>query len=132
MIRPEDVRFHVPNDMQYDWAETSFFSIYLAEANVTAWTYVVARKGVGAIACDVEAIDRIRLSSSPCFKERYSPRLFAARRGLAPAGDGRRKRARNSAHEAVFRVVPSSAPKSTRPLPTPRWGRMAAANIQPP
>jgi hypothetical protein len=59
MIRSEDVRFHVPNDIQYDWAETSFFSIYLSEANVTAWTYVVARKGVGAIACDVEAIDRI-------------------------------------------------------------------------
>jgi hypothetical protein len=59
MIRPQDVRFHVPNDIQYDWAETSFFSIYLPEANVTAWTYVVARIGVGAIACDVEAIDRI-------------------------------------------------------------------------
>ena len=35
MIRPEDVRFHVPRDLQYDWAETSFFSIYLPEANVT-------------------------------------------------------------------------------------------------
>jgi hypothetical protein len=59
MIRPEDVGFHVPRDLQYDWAETSFFSIYLPEANVTAWTYLVARKGVGAIACDVEAIDKI-------------------------------------------------------------------------
>jgi len=59
MIRPEDVRFHVPRDLQYDWAETSFFSIYLPEANITAWTYLVARKGVGAIACDIEAIDKI-------------------------------------------------------------------------
>ena len=36
MIQPEDVRFHVPRDLQYDWAETSFFSIYLPEANITA------------------------------------------------------------------------------------------------
>jgi hypothetical protein len=59
MISAEDVRFHLPADMAYDWAETSYFSIYIPEHNVAAWIYLIARKGVGAIACAAEAIDRI-------------------------------------------------------------------------
>ena len=59
MIMPEDVRFHTPADVQYDWAETNFFSFYVPEANLTGWIYLVARAGVGAIAADVEMIDRI-------------------------------------------------------------------------
>ena len=37
MIMPEDVRFHTPADVQYDWAETNFFSFYVPEANLTGW-----------------------------------------------------------------------------------------------
>ncbi len=63
MIRAEDVRYHIPADMGYDWAETAFFSIYLPEPNITAWIYVVARNGVGAMLCDVEVIDGIGRAS---------------------------------------------------------------------
>ena len=59
MITADDVRFHIPNEMPYDWAETNYFSIYIAEANVTAWVYTIARPGVGAFVADVEVIDRI-------------------------------------------------------------------------
>jgi len=63
MIRAEDVRYHTPEDVAYDWAETAFFSVYLPEPNITAWIYLVARKGVGAMVCDIEAIDGIGRSS---------------------------------------------------------------------
>jgi hypothetical protein len=43
----------------YDWAETRFFSVYLPEPNITTWIYNVARPGVGAFVCDVEAINGI-------------------------------------------------------------------------
>lgn len=59
MILADDVRYHLPPDIKYDWAETSFFSVYLPESNITAWIYLVARTGIGAMVCDVEAIDRI-------------------------------------------------------------------------
>ena len=59
MIRPEDVHFHTPPDVAYDWAETNFFSVYVPEANVAAWVYTIARPGVGAFMAAIEAIDRI-------------------------------------------------------------------------
>jgi hypothetical protein len=59
LISAEDVRFHTPTDVQYDWAETNFFSVYLPEPNIAAWLYTVARPGVGAFVCDVEAINRV-------------------------------------------------------------------------
>jgi hypothetical protein len=59
MIKPEDVRFHTPSDLTYYWAETNYFSVYLPEPSVTAWIYVIARPGVGAMAIDVEVIDRV-------------------------------------------------------------------------
>ncbi|MBB3082362.1 DUF7065 domain-containing protein [Geodermatophilus sabuli] len=62
MIAAEDVQFHTPPEPPYDWAETRFFSVFLPEANVTAWAYMIARPGVGAIACDVEAIDHVGTS----------------------------------------------------------------------
>lgn len=62
MISSEDVQFHTPVDVQYDWAETNFFSVYLPEPNITAWVYTVARPGVGAFVCDIEAIDRVGAS----------------------------------------------------------------------
>jgi hypothetical protein len=59
VIRAEDVQAHTPTDCPYDWAETRFFSVHLPEPNITAWVYNVARAGVGAFVCDIEAIDRI-------------------------------------------------------------------------
>ncbi|GGY99070.1 DUF7064 domain-containing protein [Novosphingobium colocasiae] len=59
MIRDEDLRYHTPADVTHDWAETSFFSVYVPEANLTAWVYIIARPGVGAIVCDVEVIDGV-------------------------------------------------------------------------
>ncbi|HEY1969289.1 MAG TPA: hypothetical protein VGH89_15165 [Pseudonocardia sp.] len=62
MIRADDVRFHTPADVKHDWAETNYFSVYLPEPNVTAWVYTVARPGVGAFVCDIEAINGIGTS----------------------------------------------------------------------
>lgn len=62
MIRPEDMQFHTPDDVPYDWAETRFFSVHVPEANLTMWAYLVARPGVGAMVCDIEAIDRVENS----------------------------------------------------------------------
>lgn len=59
MIVQDDVRYHTPANVSYDWAETAFFSVYVAEANLTAWIYLVARPGIGAMVCDVEIIDSI-------------------------------------------------------------------------
>ena len=59
MIRPEDVRFHTPKDVQYDWAETNFFSICIPEQNIQAWVYTIARPGVGAFVADVGAVNRV-------------------------------------------------------------------------
>ena len=59
MIHPHDIGYHTPENCPYDWAETSWFSVYVPEANLVAWTYLVARPGIGAMVCDVEAIDHI-------------------------------------------------------------------------
>lgn len=59
MIRAEDVSYHTPADVQYDWAETNFFSFYIPEANLTGWVYTIARPGVGSMVCDIEVMDRI-------------------------------------------------------------------------
>ena len=59
MIRPEDVAYHTPAGVQYEWAETNFFSFIVPEANLTGWVYTIARPGVGAMVCDIEVMDRI-------------------------------------------------------------------------
>ncbi|AYQ91804.1 MAG: hypothetical protein V4793_02185 [Paraburkholderia tropica] len=63
MILPEDVRFHTPVEVPYDWAETNFFSIYVPEANITAWVYTIARPGVGALVADVSMINELGRTS---------------------------------------------------------------------
>ncbi len=59
MIRPEDVSYHTPQDVEYDWAETNYFSFIVPEANLTGWVYTIARPGIGAMVCDIEVMDRI-------------------------------------------------------------------------
>src|SRR6516165_2168560 len=63
MIRPEDVEFHTPKDVAYDWAETSYFSVYVPEANIAAWVYIVARPGIGAFVADISMINGIGTTS---------------------------------------------------------------------
>jgi hypothetical protein len=62
VIKPEDVQFHTPADVRHDWAETNYFSVYLPEPNITTWVYTIARPGVGAFVCDIEAFDKIGTS----------------------------------------------------------------------
>jgi hypothetical protein len=62
VITADDVRFHTPEDVGHDWAETNYFSVYLPEPNITAWVYTIARPGVGAFVCDIEAFDKIGTS----------------------------------------------------------------------
>jgi len=59
MIRAEDVAYHTPVDVQYDWAATIFFSFVVPEANLTGWIYTIARPAAGAMVCDIEVMDRI-------------------------------------------------------------------------
>jgi len=76
MIKASDVGFHTPANAPYDWAETNFFSIHVPEANLTAWVYTIARAGVGAFVCDIEAIDRIQtwtLESRYCDFQQHLP-----------------------------------------------------------
>lgn len=63
MILPEDVKFHTPIEVAYDWAETNFFSVYIAEANITAWVYTIARPGVGAFVADISMINAVGKTS---------------------------------------------------------------------
>lgn len=67
MILPEDVGFHTPTDVDHQWAETYWLGMYVPEANLYGWVYMVFRAGTGAMMCDVEFIDRC------------SPDMFAAR-----------------------------------------------------
>jgi hypothetical protein len=68
MIRAEDVGYHTPDNLEYDWAETNFFSFYIPEANLTGWIYLIARPGVGCIVCDIEVMDRIgRITLETCY-----------------------------------------------------------------
>ena len=63
MIKPEDVKYHTPHDVAYDWAETNFFSVYVPEPNITAWVYTIARPGVGAFVADVSMINGMGTTS---------------------------------------------------------------------
>jgi hypothetical protein len=54
MFRDPDTRFHTPEKVPADWAETNFFYCYVPEHRVIAWVYLMARPGVGALKADVE------------------------------------------------------------------------------
>lgn len=57
MITDQDIQFHTPDGVAYDWAETGFFNFYVPEHNLHGWVYIVHRAGVGACVCDVEVVD---------------------------------------------------------------------------
>lgn len=58
MIIQEDIGFHTPADVDHQWGETYWFGLYVPEANLYGWVYLVFRAGTGAVLCDVEFIDR--------------------------------------------------------------------------
>ncbi len=57
MIHEDDLKFHVPNDINHSWAETGYFNIYIPEKNIIVWMYYVHRAGVGTTSSDVQIID---------------------------------------------------------------------------
>lgn len=58
MIVQEDIEFHTPADVDHIWAETYWLGMYVPEANLYGWVYMVFRAGTGAMTCDVEFIDK--------------------------------------------------------------------------
>lgn len=58
MIIQEDIGFHTPADVDFQWAETYWLGFYVPEENIYGWIYMVFRAGSGAMTCDVEFINR--------------------------------------------------------------------------
>jgi hypothetical protein len=68
LITEADLQFHTPTDVDNEWAETYWFGLYVPEANLYGWVYMVFRAGTGAVMCDVEFVDR---KSQSMFDARY-------------------------------------------------------------
>lgn len=58
MITDADVKFHLPPEGQWDWAETGYFNFYIPDANIFGFVYIVHRAGVGVTITDIEIVDR--------------------------------------------------------------------------
>ncbi len=58
MIKQADIQFHTPPDADHQWGETYWLGLYVPEANLYGWVYMVFRAGTGAVMCDVELIDK--------------------------------------------------------------------------
>jgi hypothetical protein len=58
MITETHLHFQTPDDVDHQWAETYWLGLYVPEANLYGWAYLVFRAGSGAVTCDVEFIDR--------------------------------------------------------------------------
>ena len=58
MIKEEDIKYHTPNPIPYDWAETAYFNFYIPEKNILGLVYLVHRQGIGATVCDIQIVDR--------------------------------------------------------------------------
>lgn len=57
MITLHDMNFHTPENAGHEWGETTYFDIFIPEANIHAWVYLCFRAGVGAVLCDVTVVD---------------------------------------------------------------------------
>lgn len=58
MIIQEDIGFHTPEDVDFQWAETYWLGFYVPKSNIYGWIYMVFRAGTGGMLCDIEFIDR--------------------------------------------------------------------------
>ena len=68
MITDNDLDFHTPGNVDFQWAETYWFGLYVPQANLYGWVYMVFRAGSGAMLCDIEFIDK---KSRNMFDARY-------------------------------------------------------------
>lgn len=68
MITEENLQFQTPDDVNHQWGETFWLGLYVPEANIYGWVYLVFRAGSGAVMCDVEFVDRC---SREMFDARY-------------------------------------------------------------
>jgi hypothetical protein len=59
MILARDVEYHTPDKPGYEWAETNFFSFYVAERNLMCAIQTVTRPGLGVTLADVTIFDRL-------------------------------------------------------------------------
>ncbi len=53
MIKQEDIDFHTPENADYLWAETNYFSFIIPEEQLFGSVYMVFRKGIGVMSADV-------------------------------------------------------------------------------
>jgi hypothetical protein len=58
MITLKDMNFHTPENVDHCWGETTYFDVFIPEANIHAWVYLCFRPGVGAVLADVTIVDR--------------------------------------------------------------------------
>ncbi|MCB2049997.1 MAG: hypothetical protein KDE63_01075 [Novosphingobium sp.] len=56
MFNDSDIKFHTPDKVSFDWAETGYFNFYIPEENILGFVYIVHRAGVGATVSDLEII----------------------------------------------------------------------------
>lgn len=68
MITEDNLSFQAPADADHQWGETYWLGLYVPEANLYGWVYLVFRPGVGVVMCDVEFVDRC---SREMFDARY-------------------------------------------------------------
>jgi hypothetical protein len=68
MITEKNLEFQAPADVDHEWGETYWLGLYVPEANLYGWVYMVFRPGSGAVMCDVEFLDRC---SREMFDARY-------------------------------------------------------------
>ncbi|HJQ47008.1 MAG TPA: hypothetical protein VJ870_11910 [Amycolatopsis sp.] len=68
MITEQQLSCQAPADADHQWGETYWLGLYVPEANLDGWVYLVFRPGVGAVMCDVEFVDR---RSREMFDARY-------------------------------------------------------------
>ncbi|MGB3698746.1 MAG: hypothetical protein WBA05_15070 [Gordonia sp. (in: high G+C Gram-positive bacteria)] len=95
MITEANLRYQTPADVDHEWGETYWLGLYVPEANLYAWVYMVFRAGSGAMTCDVEFIDR-------CSREMFDARYIDIQNHLtAPAELQRFTLANGLSFEAV-------------------------------
>lgn len=83
MITEKNLQFQTPDAVDHQWGETYWLGMYVPEANLYGWVYMVFRPGTGAVMCDVEFIDR-------CSREMFDARYVDIQNHL-PIPDDLRK-----------------------------------------
>jgi hypothetical protein len=66
MITAKDVEFHYPSQPDYNWAETNFFSFYVADRNLCGSIYVVMRPSLGVAFAEITLFDMLSRDRADC------------------------------------------------------------------